>query len=180
MKELVMTVLLVGCVNDGEMGDRGPAGPEGPSGPASGGGLVWANATGAVVEDAVVGFEDTSFAMKVIDGSGVFFTFDALTATPLFRAYNSSTLTRFYLAPGCVGPAHVAIATVPKVAFKYDGRTVAMPADVEIATTIGSYVSGGCTNTNAVGSFVKITTLEMLPTLAPPVLGSGPFHVTRM
>jgi hypothetical protein len=179
MTKLVMMVLLVGCVNDGEMGDRGPAGPEGPAGSA-GGGLVWANAAGAIVENAVVGFDDTSFAMKIIDGSGVFFAFDPLTATPLFRAYNSSALTRFYLAPGCVGPVHVAIATVPRVAFKYDGRTVAMPADVEIATTVGSYASSGCTNVNAAGSFVKITTLETLPTLAPPVLGTGPFHVIRM
>ncbi|MDQ3339130.1 MAG: hypothetical protein M4D80_28550 [Myxococcota bacterium] len=173
-------VLLVGCVNDGEMGDRGPAGPEGPAGSA-GGGLVWANAAGAVVDNAVVGFQETSFAMKIIDGTGVFFTFDPLTASPVFRAYNSSSLTRFFLAPGCVGPVHVAIATVPKVAFKYDGRTVAMPADVEIATTVGSFASSsGCTATSSTGSFVKVTALEMLPTLAPPVLGTGPFHVTRM
>lgn len=180
MKKLLILMLLGACVEDGEMGTRGPAGPEGPAGAAAAGGLVWKDGGGTVVENSFVGFRDNTFAMRVTDADGVFFTINPLNGTPIYQAYNSASLTRFYLAPGCVGPTHYAIDTTPKVAFKFDGRTVAMPADVEIATTIGSYYSGGCYAATQAGAYVKGATLDGLPTLTPPVLGVGPFHVTRM
>jgi len=161
------------------MGTRGPEGPAGPAGPIADH-LLWMDATGKLVDNSFVGFQPTSFVMKVIDTSGVFFSMNPLNGAAQLETYNSSALTRFYLAPGCVGPAYVSINTAPNVAFRYDGRVVAMPIDVEVALTVGSFAGSGCTATNTTGTFVRVTALEALPTIAPPVIGVGPFHVERM
>lgn len=172
-------VVATACVGQGEMGEMGEEGPPGMAGPP-GGGLVWKDASGAVVPNAHAAFYDASFAMTVSDANGVFFGFNSLNGVPDYHAYNTNSLQRFYLSNNCTGPARYSLGIAPGVAFKYDGRVIALPPDVDVAATVGSTLSGSCYPGTTQGAFIAISVLDMLPTLTPPLIGPGPYHVEKM
>jgi hypothetical protein len=178
MIRLAALLVLAGCMTEVE-GDPGVAGPPGETGPAGPGlGLVWKDATGAVVPNAFVLYEGRRFAMVVRDQTGVFF--DVSPTSGVFNYATINTSTRYYLTSNCTGEGQQIVDVPPNMAFQFDGRVVVLPPDISVATVARSYAgSMGCMGTQAVGSFVSATTLMNLPTLTPATIHPGPYHVDQ-
>jgi hypothetical protein len=155
------------------MGDPGPSGPPGE-------GLVWKDANGAVVANAFPVYSNHGFQMLVADQGGVFYEFSPLTGVPAYAVVDSTHLSQFWLTTNCTGDMYLALSMSPGTAFKYDNRLVALPFNVGIATSAGSYYSNGCVSGTFVGEYVNKASLDLLATLAPPLIGPGPYHVDRM
>jgi len=160
----------------GEPGDPGPAGPPGE-------GLVWKDASGAVVENAYPAFAG-HFQMLVSNGNGAYFEYQALSGLPWIPSYDSTTFWHFYLTTNCTGEIYIDAGPMSAgLVMKYNSRLVALPADVEVQTQMGSYMTTGSTTCNhgpVVTAFVKLETLNALPTLSLPVIGPGPYHVDKV
>ena len=161
------------CATDGKVGEPGPTGPPGE-------GLVWKDANGAVVVNAFPTYSNHGFQMLVASSDGVFFEFSPLTGVPAYAVIDSTRLGQYWLTTNCTGDMYLALSMSPGTAFKYDNRLVALPRDVGIATSAGSYFSGSCVSGTFVQDYVNKASLELLPTLAPPLIGPGPYHVDRM
>jgi hypothetical protein len=177
---LIIVVALAACVDQGKAGPKGAPGPAGPMG-ADGEHLVWKDAGGTTVPNSFASHTGTSFDMVVADANGVFFGYGPLDGGARYEIYNSSSLYHYWLSNDCTGPARVPISTAPGVAFKWDGRIVAMPNDIDAAATVGSiYYSGSCRSpgTGPYG-YVEVAALDALPTIQPPLIGPGPYHVER-
>ena len=184
MKRLVPLLLLVACVTNpkgkGSSGNNGESGPPGPAGPP-GEGLVFKDKAGAMVDGAYPMFHDHVFSMVVTNAEGVFFEFTPLTGAAVYSTFDSSSLQRHYLTSNCSGDVIVRIPVAPGVAFKYNNRIVALPSDTEMINAVGSAWGGSSCSTGPYpGEFVRLSTLDALPTIAPPLLGPGPYHVERI
>src|SRR5262245_58883185 len=101
----LLLLLASACVTSGKNGHSGGSGGSGPPGPAGppGEGIVFKDATGAVVEDAFPTFHDHTFTMIVTNANGVFFVFSPLTGAPVYSSFDSSSQTPFYLTSNCTG-----------------------------------------------------------------------------
>jgi hypothetical protein len=118
--------------------------------------------------------------MLVANQDGVFFEFSPLTGVPAYASIDSTHLGQFWLTTNCTGDLYLGLSISPGTAFKFDNRLVAIPTNVVIATSVGSYYSNGCVSGTFPGEYINKGSLDLLPTLAPPLIGPGPYHVDRM
>ena len=172
---IVTIVLLTGCV--GQQGKPGKAGEEGPAGPP-GEGLVWKDPAGTILEGAYPS-PNHSYAIA-LQSNGVFFEYTALGGRAFLNEYDSTKMNRYYLTTNCSGDAFVLIGIPPGMAFKYDNRIIALPSDVEVQITMGSYSDGTCHSGQWVADFTKVKAIDALPTLPIPPLPPGPFHLDKV
>jgi len=167
---------LAGCVSQGKPGEMGDPGPQGPPGDT----LAWKDASGAVVANMYPTFTGRPNAVVVDNGSGVFFEYSALGGTPIHTLIDSTNVQKFYLSSNCTGDVYAWLPVQPTVAFKYDNRLVAMPKDIEVLGSMGSYSGSTCNRGPYGGDFTKLSTVQGLPTLTQPQLPQGPYHMEKI
>jgi len=178
---LVVALCATGCLTDvaGSPGEPGVQGPQGEQGPP-GSNLVWKDASGEVLAGAIPEYHDRSYALVLRDQHGVFFSYSAATGVPEYAEVSTTGRISAYLTNNCSGPVQYWVDMPPGIAFKYNGRVVALPPDITISSTAGSYYYEGCKTDIGAGAWIDATTLNDLPTLTAPVLVSAPYHVDRL